>query len=227
MNFIVGDSRAKILKDVMGNLVVEEVWARPGGKIVHMEKMVNDLTYLHHGESNEKSHFYIWVGICDITTRLRDYKSKYEEVIVDIEEIELKRARMLEDLRKLTSTTINQYGKPIFCPIIPMNISAWNHHRKSCNKTTKLEYQKDYAHMQKILENEVSKFNEIIIEINKSNNVVTPMINKDFLHNRGKGRATPMYWELVDGCHPSKNITTKFRKSLKAAIRANRTNLRS
>ena len=120
MNFIVGDSRAKILKDVMGNLVVEEVWARPGGKIVHMEKMVNDLTYLHHGESNEKSHFYIWVGICDITTRLRDYKSKYEEVIVDIEEIELKRARMLEDLRKLASTTINQYGKPIFCPIIPM-----------------------------------------------------------------------------------------------------------
>ena len=225
MNYLIGDSRVRGVKEFLSTVHVNEVRTRPGGKFEHMYQLVDELTYLHHGIDNERAHFYIWVGICNLTKRIKG--NGYEEVICSLDSAVTNRVHCQEELYKLANHIKNQYGTPIFLPIYPMELSKWNQHRLTTNRTRVLMYSEKYAEMQKKLENEVTILNKQIIELNSNNGVRTPMIHKDFSHSRGKGRATPRYGELADGCHASSLLNAKFKKSLMNAITKNSNILRS
>jgi hypothetical protein len=226
MNHVIGDSRVRGLKGLLSNIVVSEVWSRPGGKVEDMAGMVDDLTILHQGEEASRSHFYIWVGICNLTKRVKHKAKKYEEVIFSKEDAGKNRQKIFDEIHKLSKHTFMQYAAPVFCPIISMNLKVWNEFRLATSKTCELRYKDQYQKMQEDLENEVVLFNKFIIHLNVDNGVVSPMFNNDFLHCRGKGRVTPKYGELVDGCHPSGKLLLKFKKSLIKAIESNKTNHR-
>lgn len=220
MNLMVGDSRVRGFKKVLSTLEVADVWSRSGGKIEHMADLIEDLTILHHGEHNEKAHFYIWVGICNLTKKLKG--RDYEEVIFSKEEALANRDRWCTDLRNLTSLTKKQYATPIFCPLYPMDLAKWNQTRLASKKTKTLKHSGHYDIMQKNLEDEVAIFNKFVINLNLENGVKTPMVHNDFFHSRGKGRVTPRYGELKDGCHPSIMLKGRFKKSILMAMSKNR-----
>jgi hypothetical protein len=224
MNHVIGDSRVKGLKGMLSGVDVSEIWSRPGGKIEHMKKMVDDITILHQGEDNARTHIYLWVGICNLTTRLKE--KNYEEVIFSKSAADKERADLYAKLQQLSTHIYQQYAAPIFCPVIAMNLRQWNEHRLTTRKTSALKYADQYGSMQKDLENEVALFNQQFIKIYVENGLTTPMINQDFLHSRGKGRVTPRYRELVDGCHPSGPLLMKFRTSITKAMKKNNLILR-
>lgn len=219
MNYLIGDSRVRGVKQFLSTVHVNEVCTRPGGKIEQMYQLVDELTYLHHGINNERAHFYIWVGICNLTKREKGMG--YEEVIFSSEAAVISRVRWVEELSKLAKYIRNQYGSPIFVPIYPMELSKWNYHRLNSNKTKFLLHTEKYTEMQKDLEIEVNFFNKQIVALKNENGVRTPMVNKDFFHSRGKGRTTPRYGELPDGCHASSSLNGKFKKSIMNAINKN------
>lgn len=223
MNHIIGDSRVKGLKDIKLTLDVTEVCSKPGARIADLLDTVDYLTILHHGLENARTHFYVWVGICDITVRLR--KGNYQEVI--FKELDAhRRSKIFKDLDTLESKIKNEYGVPIFCPIIPLSLSVWNQTLIKHHKTSHLDHSSQYHSMQTKLEQEVITFNDYIIKKNMINNIRTPMLSQDFTHNRGKSKgqikAYYKYSNLVDGCHPDKKISSKFTKSIIQAIKKNR-----
>ena len=225
MNYLIGDSRVRGFRNLLPKSLVEEVWAKPGGKILDMEEMINDLTILHHGETNVRSHFYIWVGICNLTKRLRE--RGYEEVIFCKQDFGEQSCVLYSQIESIATSVFSNYGVPIFCPIIPMHLETWNNHRLDMGKTTKLLQCENYAQMQEGLEQEVVIFNNRLIQLNKENGFATPMIYNDFAHSRGKGRVTLRYKDLVDGCHPNDALLQRFKKSLTASIRVNKDHHRS
>jgi hypothetical protein len=225
MNHIIGDSRVRGLKMILSGVEVSEIWSRPGGKIEHMKRMVDDIIILHQGEENARTHIYIWVGICNITKRIKE--KKYEEVIFSKAAANKEREDLFVELQQLSTHIYQQYAAPIFCPIIAMDLRQWNEHRLASKKTTVLKYADQYSIMQKDLEHEVAVFNQHLIKMNVENGLTTPMINQDFLHSRGKGRVTPRYRELVDGCHPSGPLLMRFKKSITKAMKKNKSILRS
>ena len=220
MNYLIGDSRVGGFKNKLSKFEVEDVWFKPGGRFENMNELVLDLTILHHGEDNQRAHFYIWAGICNLTKKLRG--DWYEEVIFSTEEAENKRHELHSKIEQLSRTVTNQYAFPIFCPIIPMEIKTWNEHRMSVGRTNRLVFHEEYKEMQKSLEEEVTILNNHLIKINNENGMATPMLHNDFLHNRGKGRVSPRYKDLSDGCHATDPLIKRFKKSLLAAIETNK-----
>jgi len=216
---MIGDSRVRGLKELISSSDVSDIWLRPGGRVEDMSKFVDDLTILHQGEDNSRAHFYVWVGICNLTKRLRH--SRYEEVIFSKEDADKNREHLRAKIELLAKHIVEQYAAPIFCPIFPMNLKNWNEHRLAQKKTSELRFKEKYNQMQIQLENEVVLFNKFLIHLNVENNLLTPMFNNDFLHNRGKGRVTARYNDLVDGCHPGGKLVLKFKKSFLKALEGN------
>jgi hypothetical protein len=221
MNIFIGDSRVRGFKEVLSNVEIADVWARPGGKVSDMFKLVDDLTVLHQGEENSRTHFYIWVGICNLTKKITDKNTQYEEVLFDGNDLEKQREKLYDEFYKLSSHVFKQFGAPIFCPIFPMNIKQWNEHRLCQSKTSNLQFSHNYDQMQIDLEREVVLLNTFLIHLNVENSMSTPMFNNDFLHSRGKGRLTARYGDLTDGCHPNIKLILKFKKSFMKSVEYN------
>ena len=227
MNFIIGDSRVRGLKDTVSNLQFTEVWSRPGAKISDVFEMVEGVTVLHHGAENSRSHIYIIVGICNLTDRLKDHRKKYEEVIFNKIKYYESKEKIKNELIELAKYAIKQYSAVIFCTIYPMNLSTWNHHRLKSRRTSYLQFESQYSEMQSDLEKAVCDFNQFIIKMNAETGLATPMLNRDFLRNRSKGRKEPRYCDLHDGCHPNVALNEKFKVTLNAACKRNEKKMRS
>ena len=189
-----------------------------------MVDIVQDLTILHHGEENSKSHFYVWCGICDLTERLRG--EQYEEVIFDNESFKLKKPSLYREVDDLASNIEEQYAVPIFCTIFPLSLSDWNTHRLAYCKTNSLNFIDQYPQMQIDLAREVKEFNDYLTHSNMNRGLATPMIHRDFLHNRGRGRVVQRYGDLLDGCHPNDELTNRCKNSLMLAYSKNKNKLR-
>ena len=114
MNYLVGDSRVRGLRECVSRLDFSDIWSSPGARVQNMFKLVDDLTILHHGESNTKAHFYFYVGICDITERLRG--PNYEEVIFNSTQFQDRKLQLYQEIDRLANATRNQYAMPIFAP---------------------------------------------------------------------------------------------------------------
>ena len=72
------------------------------------------------------------------------------------------------------------------------------------NMQFKLLHMDKYAEMQEGLEQEVSLFNNSLYQINLRKMGCPLHRSITISHSRGKGRVSPRYKELIDGCHPKK-----------------------
>ena len=102
----------------------------------------------------------------------------------------------------------------------PMSLADWNHQLLLRDKTKVLRFADDYANMQTGLEDAIRRVNNNILDLNKSNNVSTPLIHRSIIHNR-KGKLTFKYNLLVDECHPGPLMCVKIRDSIQVAILKN------
>lgn len=191
----------------------------PGARINFFET-VDDRTILHNGETNTKAHFYVSVGICDITQKLGD--NNYEEVIFSSQNFINNKTNLYREFDRLDSAIKNQYAVPVFCTILPMNLQAWNMHRLATNKTCRLLHTNNYAQMQQELEREVVELNNYLTSLNIANGMSTPMMHKDIEHNRGRGRKVLCYQNLRDGCHPNRTFFLKLKKTIMVAYSKNK-----
>ena len=222
MNALIGDSRVRALKaNFLGSKICDN-WVKPGGCMLSMEELVKDEIIMHHGEDNfgEKIHMYISAGICDLTQRLKG--TKYDEVIFDISNSEETMSKFLDSLSTIKSIVLKEGAIPIFLTIYPMSLSDWNQSRLNMNKTSYLCYATDYNIMQSMLEETVEIVNREIVNINVQSGVITPLIHKHIIHNRGKGKISFKYNLLSDGCHPNHTLQARIASTIGQAICKNR-----
>lgn len=224
MNYIIGDSRVRGLRRFVPNIEFAEIWSQSGGKVSDMFQWVEDLTILHHGEENSRAHFYVWIGICNLTKRLKG--DNYEEVIFNKSDFQIQKSNLYREVENLSVAVRNQYAVPIFCTIPPLSLQMWNHHRLSIHKTVTLNYDQNYPQMQHDLESEVSDLNDLFVRINRRNGVTTPMLHRDLEHSKGKGRKIYKYNMLSDGCHLNRSALLKCKNSIMIAYGKNKNRLR-
>ena len=221
MNAIFGDSRVGSLKRHRSKhsfkLEVEDIWAKGGAKLFDMQKFVSKHIVLHHPPITPgKTHYYIGVGICDLTTKLSIFENNYQEVIC----VENKTNSFSAELDELNKKILRENGVPVFMTIYPMCLMTWNTLRLNQNKTSELNYRNEYSQMQRNLEQAVIECNNHIIETNKNNKVHTPMVHLNMLRNR-KNKKYYLYKMLEDGCHPSEYLIDEIIKSIDRAMALN------
>ena len=150
-------------------------------------------------------HVYFLIGIPDIT--MMERRDDYEEVTfkdsADFVQIFIDKTKTLLDKTKELG------GKPCMCTVASTDISAWNNHRLTENKTTHLEYVEHYKDMQDKLEKNIIKINKSIIEMNISNEMKTPLISDTILKKKNNG-IKKYYSKFIDGVHPNKETNQKW-----------------
>lgn len=226
MNIIVGSSRARdigSLPPLKGDLTVRTL-SKPGGRYHQMNEMIEQQIINDHGGPPlfpGINHYYIFCGLCDITTKLR--AKNYEEVVYQ-ELPQTTLSRVTTKIDNLKQFILDQGGIPIFCTIVPQHIATWNFHRLNIHRTSHLKHSKHYEEMQSNLMIVLEQINQHIIATNLISNVATPKLHSSVLHNQGKGRHQS-YFEhtlLTDGVHPKPKLLKSWAKSFKKLIQLNR-----
>jgi hypothetical protein len=148
MNVLIGDSRVlSIKKSPVAHKLseVEDIWGKPGCTIRQCASLVEDNIIFHHPPIVQGyNHYYINVGICDITNRLRS--KGYEEVIFNNDTTQAQ--MVMNDLDKLSQNVWDMGAMSVFCTIPTMHLQTWNEVRLKQKKTTTLNYQDQYSRMQ-------------------------------------------------------------------------------
>ena len=155
----------------------------------------------------------------EIYIRLRG--PNYEEVIFNSTQFQDRKLQLYQEIDRLANATRNQYAMPIFCTISPLNLSVWNQHRLTARRTNRLMYEHSYSNMQRNLETEITEFNTYLIRTNINNGFTTPMMHRDLIHNRGRGRSIVRYNDLADGCHLNNSALLRCKTSLMVAYSKN------
>lgn len=219
MNVIVGDSRALSLKAKKDQFVneVEDIWGKSGGHISSIMDLINQNIIYHHPPlTNDKTHYYIISGICDITTRMASHK--YQEIIFTnkpnlVNSIVHQYNDLIDNIRRTNSV-------PILCTVYPMELATWNATRLNQGKTSHLNFQDQYQRMQSELDDTIVQINEHICQINSKHNFATPKIHSCMSRNR-RGKKYNLYQLLRDGCHPGPIMTAKIIESIDRAMTLN------
>jgi DNA-binding phage protein len=97
---------------------------------------------------------------------------------------------------------------------------SWNLTRLGQGKTSRLDYRDNYESMQLDLESAVEEVNNFIVEINKTNQMATPLTHT-VLFKQKHGKRFTLYGNLSDGCHPNESTILKIIKSFNRAITLN------
>lgn len=223
MNAIIGDSRVLGLKrhrNVYKLHAVEGIWGQPGAGYNVCETLVNNHTIYNHPPIFQgRTHFYIFAGICSLTTRLQEAGRRYQEVIFHDPSNTISRVK--SEILELNSTIKREGGLPIFCTLISMHLSTWNELRLAKRKTRELRHRDNYENMQSELEMAVAELNEFIVQTNMDNGVATPLIHTA-ISSRKHGKTFILYKKhLADGCHPKDNTYLKIINSINRAISQN------
>lgn len=112
---------------------------------------------------------------------------------------------------------------PVFATITTMSLHDWNTTRLKQHKTTHLEHKESYKHMQTYLNTTFENINNTIFQLNEENNVETPHLSRFITTKRGLGHGYRVrYSWLVDGCHPSGTIISKWQSELELVASTNR-----
>ena len=67
--------------------------------------------------------------------------------------------------------------------------------------------------------------NDHLIQLNRLEQVATPMIHRCIQHNRKNRKPSSFTWQLhklIDGCHPDHQLASEIAKSTARAIHINR-----
>ena len=218
MNVILGDSRASSLNKARLKIKlkeVEDIWGKPGGGYSCCTQLVLDNIIYHHPPlNNDKCHFYILAGICDLTHKISG--KGYQEVIFNDANGSLGQT-IKSKINHLEQCVLREGAIPVFCTIIPMHLATWNHHRLSHSKTKMLNHLDKYEAMQANMEEVLHDLNRFIVETNNSNGMATPTIHTAITRRR-HGKTYTLYKNLPDGCHPDVATLQKIATSINKAI---------
>ena len=162
-------------------------------------------------------HVYFLVGIPDITHRMVGYA--YEEVtFTDIPEQKIKQVK--QNFLDLTECIKKDGCKVCICTVPPMHLEKWNHHRLILRNTSRLIHKEKYSRMQNDLEKSIIRINKYIIELNISNQMITPFISDTILKKTKKGLKR-LYSKFPDGLHPGDDTYAKWGELISARIDLN------
>lgn len=220
MNVLIGDSRVLNVKRSRAKSKckkVEDFWGRAGGGFNTCRSLVEDHIIYHHPPlTNERTHYYIFTGICDITKKLSG--RNYQEVIY------VNDGSLMDNIKNKITTLekfiFDQGAVPIFCTIPSMQIQVWNEHRLASNKTSSLVYQESYYQMQIDLELTIDHINDFLTKCNLNNGVATPLTHTALFRQK-HGKRFILHKCLHDGCHPDDYTIGKIITSLNRAILQN------
>ena len=223
-----------ILASSRGRGIEEEIWARPpypenvkilsmgGGSLQDLQFTAYDLLYDHPDPTN--CHVYLFAGLCDVTKKEseKNYTNNkhYEEVIYN-ENPKDTVEKITTLIDKISAHILYFAAKPIFCPIITMNIQHWNYTRLDQHKTSFLLHHKHYADMQQLLNRSIDEINRYIHTVNTNNDMVTPFL-ADTIMTKSNTQQRIHYTRLSDGVHASEDLREKWAKCICRAIKFNR-----
>jgi hypothetical protein len=115
-------------------------------------------------------------------------------------------------------------GKVVFATIATSSFREWKFHRYSINKTDVLKFYEDYDEMQDRLHSVLREINQFITELNCKNNMVTPFLH-NYVHKKKGGKIKYMFSKLVDGVHPTIDLSRSWFKHMEKVVSENGENL--
>ena len=201
-------------------MACHEVHVKPGGKL-------NDLCQVaisRIGKDMSDKIIYFIAGIPDICTMIRKkYRYyRYEESFLELE---------IDHVSNLKACILNIEqqikelgGKIVFATIATSSFREWNFHRYSIYKTDVLKFYEDYDEMQDRLHSVLREINQFITELNSKNNMVTPFLHT-YVHKKKGGKIKYMFSKLVDGVHPTIDLSRSWFKHMEKVVSENEKNL--
>ena len=198
-------------------MACQEVHANPGGKLndllqVAISRIEKDMCY---------KIIYFIAEIPDICTMKRKkYRyHRYEESFLELEidHVSNMKACILDTERQIKELG----GKVAFATIATSSFHEWNFHRYSIYKTDVLKFYEDYDEMQDRLHSVLREINQFITELNCKNNMVTPFLHT-YVHKKKGGKIKYM---LVDGVHPTIDLSRSWFKHMEKVVSENEENL--
>ena len=85
-----------------------------------------------------------------------------------------------------------------------------------------MKFYEDYDEMQDRLHSVLREINKFITELNCKNNMVTPFLH---IHKKKGGKIKYMFSELVDGVHPTIDLSKSWYKHMAKVVSENEENL--
>lgn len=212
-SYIYGSSRGRCLTE----LDCAGVNVFPGGKILNLFEMAKQRLSTVEGTKI----VYFVCGIPDICMLSRSRNPKYEESYIDMEASEQSLIdNYLEKVHLIVDGLQTIGCHAIFATITTEHFEKWNDHRLSGGKTSLLKYRSLYAAMQTRLNSILTTLNQNITAINNVRGFATPQLHS-YIHQRCDGRIRYKYTKLVDGVHPSNDISVKWCKHMRKIISEN------
>ena len=233
MDILVGPSRGKCIEAQIRAIHEEHgidellCISRPGGKTSNLTDIaIREIRKSKYPRNNIVVYFF--AGLPDITKL--EKCGRYSEAVFHEETEEA--VERFERLLHKTADRLHEHGVKIcFCPIVPTNISKYNHHRLHTKKTNHLKHTQQYDKWQEKLHQTTVMINRIIVSLNKSNHIATPFVNRPVnmsLKKRPSSEAPRYkfsYNNMPDGCHPNKRLAVIWSVTLHEIIEKNRNRL--
>ena len=172
--------------------------------------------------SGGTNFIYIIGGLPDTTTKITDYRYRYQEVIFC--DSPTKKYQEIVSTYLDANYAIRSVGAiPVFSTITTMNLNDWNCYRYFQRKTSYLIHSPYYDDMQYNLNATLEIVNRQIFEINNGNLVETPHFANSVTTKRGEGQGFRVrYSRLADGVHPVDDVIQEWRTSLRWVASVNR-----
>ena len=154
-------------------------------------------------------------------------EKNYEEVIFNGEPEHIAETLKLQVLDLISSLKSVPNTYVVISPVIPSNIAKWNQIRLSQGKTYILKHTEKYNKWQVQLQETVIIANKYITEINITNNLITPRIQRPVMMSRKlKAHQTKnsykfSYILFSDGVHPNLHLKNKIAEILAKSITEN------
>lgn len=193
---IVGDSKCRELQKQRDHNSHVNIFYQPGAKLNngHIDSYIRrHLTNVF----NKPPIVLIWLGTCELTVKTRRGFDLVPNISDHVDTIIENYKLYKQQLEALKPSV-----RIIFLPCPYFNLDTFNVSRKY--KTINITREQQLA-----LEHSIKKYNRELITLN---NINTPVICEDLIR-RGKGKThksqqkTIDYRHLIDGCHPSVEIT--------------------
>jgi hypothetical protein len=167
---------------------------------------------------------YYIAGIPDMCTMKRKiYRyHKYEELFLElgIDHVSNMKSCILDTERQIKEIG----GKVLYATIATSSFREWNFHRYSINKTVVLKFYEDYDKMQARLHSVLREINQFSTELICKNNMVTPFLHT-YVHKKKGGKVKYMFSKLIDGVHPTIDLSRSWFKHMVKVVSENEKNL--
>lgn len=201
-------------------MACHEDHVKPGGKLNDLCQVA--ISRIGKDMCNKIIYFIAVIpDICTIKRKTYRYH-KYEESFLELEidHVSNMKACILDTERQIKELG----GKVVFATIATSSFREWNFHRYSINQTDVLKFYEDYDEMQDRLHSVLREINQFITELNCKNNMVTPFLDT-YVHKKKGGKIKYMFSKLIDGVHPTIDLSRSWFKHMEKVVSENEKNL--